>query len=205
MEYVAYKLSRLLGMDLVPPAAYRTGGIEVDYKTFDEGAFMYWVDDAKELGEVGDFGKARDTGCWGHGIDPRVVLSDTRVLDVLLQNSDRHSGHFLFGRHWTEGGGSVDAGDAKHENEKGKASKKSVGNSPRHGNGVSPLGGTTYRPVLIDHAASFRREAFVSMEHDNAFQTGASTVVKAGTYLRLRFLDARIIEKKKQTALSRRT
>ena len=103
MEYVAYKLSRMLGMDLVPPAAYRTGGIELDYKTFDEGAFMYWVDDAKELEQVGDFGAAERDGCWGEGVDPRVVLSDTRVLDVLLQNSDRHSGHFLFGRHWTEG------------------------------------------------------------------------------------------------------
>ena len=103
MEYVAYKLSRMLGMDLVPPAAYRTGGIELDYKTFDEGAFMYWVDDAKELEQVGDFGAATRDGCWGEGVDPRVVLSDTRVLDVLLQNSDRHSGHFLFGRHWTEG------------------------------------------------------------------------------------------------------
>ncbi len=29
------------------------------------------------------------------------------------------------------------------------------------------------RPVLIDHAASFRRGAHVSMEHENAFQTGA--------------------------------
>jgi hypothetical protein len=28
------------------------------------------------------------------------------------------------------------------------------------------------RPVLIDHAASFRRDAYVSMEHENAFQTG---------------------------------
>ena len=41
------------------------------------------------------------TGAWGEGIDPRVVLSDTRIFDVLLQNSDRHAGHFLFGRHWT--------------------------------------------------------------------------------------------------------
>jgi hypothetical protein len=28
------------------------------------------------------------------------------------------------------------------------------------------------RPVLSDHAAGFRPEAFVSMEHENAFCTG---------------------------------
>ena len=134
MEYVAYKLSRMLGMDLVPPAAYRTGGIELDYKKFDEGAFMYWVDGADELEKTGDFRTASETGCWGEGVDPRVVLSDTRVLDVLLHNSDRHSGHFLFGRHWTEGG--------PDESESG---------------GSASLGGSEWRPALIDHAASFRK------------------------------------------------
>jgi hypothetical protein len=57
MEYVAYRLSRMLGMDSVPPAAYRRpeGGIELDYKRFDEGAFLYWVDGADELEKTGDF------------------------------------------------------------------------------------------------------------------------------------------------------
>ena len=78
------------------------------------------------------------------------MLSDTRVLDVLLHNSDRHSGHFLFGRHWTEGGPDESESD-----------------------GSASLGGSEWRPALIDHAASFRKEAFVSMEHENAFaQTG---------------------------------
>jgi hypothetical protein len=172
MEYVAYKLSRMLGMDLVPPAAYRTGGIELDYKTFDAGAFMYWVHGADELEKTGDYRTAVETGCWGRGVDPRAVLSDTRVLDVLLHNSDRHSGHFLFGRHWTEGG--PDEGE---------------------GDGGASLGGSEWRPVLIDHAASFRREAFVSMEHENAFQTGPTTCVKANTYLRLRFLDAAAVKR----------
>lgn len=56
------------------------------------------------------------------------------------------------------------------------------------------LSGSEYRPVLIDHAASFRREAFVSMEHENAFQTGPTTCVGCKTYLRLRFLDAKAIK-----------
>ena len=47
-----------------------------------------------------------------------------------------------------------------------------------------------WRPVLIDHAAGFRREAVVTMEHENAFQTGPVRCVSASTYLRLRLLDA---------------
>ena len=217
MEYVAYKLSRMLGMDLVPPAAYRTGGIELDYKTFDEGAFMYWVDDAKELEQVGDFGAATRDGCWGEGVDPRVVLSDTRVLDVLLQNSDRHSGHFLFGRHWTEGlpadggafgalergggdggsNGNANGGDRGSSNgsSNGDANGEGGARDARFGNGTPTLGGARYLPCLIDHAASFRPEAFVSMEHENAFQTGPTVCVKSSTYLRLRFLDAAAIER----------
>jgi hypothetical protein len=206
MEYVAYKLSRMLGMDLVPPAAYRTGGIELDYKTFEEGAFMYWVDEAKELDQVGDFGTAVSTGCWGSGVDPRVVLSDTRVLDVLLQNSDRHSGHFLFGRHWTEGGQASSAGtssdDGSRDSSAGDSSEARAAAdgdgekaNARDGNGAATLGGVSRRPVLIDHAASFRPEAFVSMEHENAFQTGPTVCVKSTTYLRLRFLDAQAIER----------
>lgn len=206
MEYVAYKLSRMLGMDLVPPAAYRTGGIELDYKTFDEGAFMYWVDDAKELEQVGDFGAATRDGCWGEGVDPRVVLSDTRVLDVLLQNSDRHQGHFLFGRHWTEGvqderdvgrDGATDGGRFRDGGKNGDSNGDSNGDGrdARFGNGEPTLGGTRYLPCLIDHAASFRPEAFVSMEHENAFQTGPTVCVKSSTYLRLRFLDAAAIER----------
>ena len=200
MEYVAYKLSRMLGMDLVPPAAYRTGGIELDYKTFDEGAFMYWVDDAKELDQVGGFEAATRDGCWGDSVDPRVVLSDTRVLDVLLQNSDRHQGHFLFGRHWTEGvrdAGGVGAfdGDGGDGGRSRDGGKNGDGRDARFGNGEPTLGGTRYLPCLIDHAASFRPEAFVSMEHENAFQTGPTVCVKSSTYLRLRFLDAAAIER----------
>ena len=28
------------------------------------------------------------------------------------------------------------------------------------------------RPVLLDHAAGFRKEAYVAMDHENAFGTG---------------------------------
>jgi hypothetical protein len=38
-----------------------------------------------------------------------------------------------------------------------------------------------------------RREAVVSMEHENAFSTGPVRCVSASTYLRLRFLDAHTV------------
>lgn len=68
----------------------------------------------------------REAGRESWGADPDVLLSDTRILDVLLHNSDRHHGHFLLGPHWAHGrqAGSSWQGDC--------------------------------RPILIDHAASFR-------------------------------------------------
>ena len=44
MEFVAYRLSRRLGMDYVPPAAYRRpeGGIDVDHRHFKARPSMTW-------------------------------------------------------------------------------------------------------------------------------------------------------------------
>ena len=58
--------------------------------------------------------------------------------------------------------------------------------------------------MLIDHAAGFRKEALVTMRHDNAFQTGAVTCISARTYLRLRFLDAATIASNFSRYLSER-
>lgn len=139
MEWVAYELNLMLGMDRVPPVAYRKGGVDVDFQHFDEGAFLHFVPEAKELQTV-------PQGEWGCPVD--VLLSDTRILDVLLHNSDRHHGHFLIGQHWV----------APHAR----------------------------LPVLIDHAAGFRKDAFVSLDHENAFRTGPVRVVSAKTYLKVR-------------------
>lgn len=49
IEAVAYKLNLLLGMDYVPPVAYRTRGVDVDYRHFSEGAFMYFAHNSDEL------------------------------------------------------------------------------------------------------------------------------------------------------------
>ena len=146
MEWVAYELSLMLGLDLVPPVAYRRGGVECHYQHFEEGAFIHFGPDAVELQEA-------PLDAWG--VPQALLLSDTRILDVLLHNSDRHHGHFLFGPGW-----------------------------------VAPHG---KQPILIDHAAAFRKEAHVTLDHENAFRTGPVRCVSSRTYLRLRFLDARAI------------
>jgi hypothetical protein len=93
MEYVAYALNRMLGMDLVPPVAYRRN-VELDYKHFGEGAMIYMVPDAHLL-------KGVPEQEWGHRKD--LFLSDARILDILIQNPDRHRGNYIRGRHWVDG------------------------------------------------------------------------------------------------------
>ena len=160
MEWVAYRLNLMLGMDYVPPVAYRTGGItfnvaDQDNKevSYAEGAMLYFTEDAHQL-------RCFPEAQWGTPPEPKdLLLSNTRVLDTLLHNSDRHHGHFLLSRHWCRGAWSGDRW-------------------------VGEMG-----PCLIDHAASFRADAEVTMTHENAFRTGPVGCVAAETYLRLRFLD----------------
>ena len=195
MELVAYKLNRVLGMDYVPPTAYRmnrkgpacskkdtqmgSNPIQCDYKEFDEGAFIYWAQESQTLKEV-------HPEHWK--TSQKQVLSDTRVMDVLLGNSDRHHGHFLFAEHWVDANPipevfkneiSDDNGDRQHKN---------------NHNNVEDTRSNHY-PILIDHAAAFRDGAWVDMTHENAFQTGPTLCVSAKTYFRLRLLDARAIAK----------
>ena len=195
MELVAYKLNRVLGMDYVPPTAYRmnrkgpacskkdtqmgNNPIQCDYKEFDEGAFIYWAQESQTLKEV-------HPEHWK--TSQKQVLSDTRVMDVLLGNSDRHHGHFLFAEHWVNAKPipevfkneiSDDNGDRQHNS---------------NHNNVEDMQSNHY-PILIDHAAAFRDGAWVDMTHENAFQTGPTLCVSAKTYFRLRLLDARAIAK----------
>ena len=199
MELVAYKLNRVLGMDYVPPTAYRmnrkgpacskkdtqmgNNPIQCDYKKFDEGAFIYWAQDSQTLKEV-------HPERWK--TSQKQVLSDTRVMDVLLGNSDRHHGHFLFAEHWVDAKPvpelfrneiSDDNGNRQHNN-----------NSNNSNNNVEDMQPNHY-PILIDHAAAFRDGAWVDMTHENAFQSGPTMCVSAKTYFRLRLLDARAIAK----------
>ncbi len=93
IEYVAYELNRMLGMDHVPPVAYRRK-IDVDFQQFAEGALLFKVPDAHLLKKVPE-------EKWG--VNKDALLSDTKILDVLIQNSDRHHGNFLRGQHWADG------------------------------------------------------------------------------------------------------
>jgi len=155
MESVAYHLNRLLGMDYVPPCVFKPYA-DVDWQHFElGGVFMYWAERGYEL-------KNEPQEKWGRARD--VVLSDARVLDVLIQNSDRHHGHFLFAEHWGAGG-HVQDGEWR-----GRPS-----------------------PVFIDHAAGLRPEAHVDMCHDNSFATGVTCKISARTFLRLRCMERSVL------------
>ncbi|GLI63649.1 hypothetical protein VaNZ11_006647 [Volvox africanus] len=163
IEVAAYQLNLLLGMDLVPPAVMR-GDCDVDWTHYPQGgAFIYWCAGPRQLNTV-------SMSDWS--VPGPVLLSDTRILDVLIQNSDRHAGHFLYAEHWADG---------------------DYAPQP-YGRGGSGGGSSFWRgrmsPVLIDHAAGFRQDAFVCLDHENAFLTGPTRRISARTYLRLRFLDA---------------
>ncbi|MBI4404648.1 MAG: hypothetical protein HY537_10825 [Deltaproteobacteria bacterium] len=93
MEYVAYVLNRKLAMDYIPPMAYRRG-FGFNGQWFAEGAIIYRVPDTRRLLEVQE-------SEWG--LSKRAVLSDNRILNVLLQNPDGHFKNLLFGRHWVDG------------------------------------------------------------------------------------------------------
>lgn len=98
MEYVAYQLNQMLGLDYVAPVAYRKN-LNIDGHT--EGAFIYFVPNAHGLKRV-------SLENWGQDkvfteIDKQLFLSDTRILDVLLLNPDRHIDNFMRGKHWVDG------------------------------------------------------------------------------------------------------
>lgn len=102
MEYVGYKINRWLGMDLIPPVAYRKN-VNMNGTHYPEGgALIYFVDDAHSL-------QAVDRKIWDSSnkdfqkIDQELFYSDTQILDVVLQNHDRHKDNFLRAKHWTDG------------------------------------------------------------------------------------------------------
>ncbi len=154
VEAVAYRLNRLLGMDYVPPTVHRTNA-DCDWQSWPSSVFMYWAEAGQALCEV-------PMDAWA-GIPSAVVLSDARVLDVLLHNSDRCHDHLMMARHWALG-------------------EPSTGSNWRG----------QQQPVLIDHAAGFRPGAEVRMEQDNAFLTGPTTVVSARTLQHLRCVVLRL-------------
>ncbi|MGZ3739646.1 MAG: hypothetical protein ACXVB9_09755 [Bdellovibrionota bacterium] len=95
MEYLAYDLNRKLDMDYVPPTAYRRGlHVEADGQVFTEGAFILKAPEFKALAALpGEkFAAAHD-----------AVISDNRVLNVLMHNQDGHYWNLGSGKHWVDG------------------------------------------------------------------------------------------------------
>lgn len=93
MEYVSYEVSKLLGMENIPPVAYRYN-LTLNGQFFHQGSMQYFVSGAKLLKEV-------DKKNWN--VDTDDFISDARVIDILLQNPDRHAGNFIYGPHWIDG------------------------------------------------------------------------------------------------------
>ena len=136
---------------------------------------MYWADRGVELSDV---------PCERWGVSKDLLISDTRILDVLLQNSDRHAGHFMSAEHWAKG---------EYTGNQGQSGRQRAGHLRNGGNGASAEQGSWVGRrscLLIDQAAGFRPEAYVTLDHENSFQTGPCRKIGAKTYMRLRFLDA---------------
>lgn len=93
LEYVSYEISRLLEMDIIPPVAYRRN-LTLNGLFFHEGSMQYFVEGATLLRGV-------EKSKWN--LDADEFISNARVIDVLLQNPDRHSGNFIYGQHWIDG------------------------------------------------------------------------------------------------------
>lgn len=93
-EYVAYVLNRILGMDYIPPMAYRKNLISISGEEIGEGVTIFKVPHTSLLKEAPEI-------FWGRSRE--AVLSDNRILNVLLQNPDAHAKNLLIGSHWNDG------------------------------------------------------------------------------------------------------
>ena len=87
-ELAAYKLDRLLGLDMVPVAVPRTIGKQ-------PGILQFWIDDSISLKQMLEQ-KLQPSG-WC-ATNPQYNLMN--VFDLLIHNSDRNQGNALFTRDW---------------------------------------------------------------------------------------------------------
>ena len=84
-EAAAYELSKLLGLDMVPPTVMR----EIDGRT---GSLQLWVEDAKLFADAADSApRSRD---W------QRAVSRMRLFDHLICNLDRNGRNYLVSSSW---------------------------------------------------------------------------------------------------------
>ena len=94
MEVTMYKLNRILGMDMVPPTAYRRN-VTLNGRNFGEGALMVWVDDSHGVNNV-----AKKHWKPKH----EAFASDLRILQILGRDADhQNANNVLRGKHWSDG------------------------------------------------------------------------------------------------------
>ena len=145
LEYVAYEIAYKLGIDSVPPAAYRKRSngnpIVINGRVFEEGALLYFVPGSQSIRNVPreNWERREDYTT----LDQDLFISDARVLDVLLQNPDRHINNYMHGRHWVDGRWSpflIDHGASKPEFNISLTTKTAFGDL-----GVSKFRLSTYR------------------------------------------------------------
>ena len=84
----AYEMSRLLGLNHVPPVVLRRiGGEQVSVQAWVEGAMM---ENERIAGDVDPPSL----------VDFRRQMQDMRVFDTLIGNVDRNTGNILYDEHW---------------------------------------------------------------------------------------------------------
>jgi hypothetical protein len=87
-EIAAYRLDRLLQLEMVPPTIERK--VERDFMSI-----QLWVDDTRTLKEVQQKNlRAPDVDAWNR------QLHRAQVFDNLIGNIDENSGNLLFDRQW---------------------------------------------------------------------------------------------------------
>ncbi|MGH8085353.1 MAG: metallophosphoesterase [Lysobacter sp.] len=87
-EVAAYRLDRILGLQMVPVAVPRT----VDGQ---RGMLQYWVEDA-----VNETDRAQRKLGYGSDCDFHSQHALVNVFDMLINNVDRNTGNILYDRNW---------------------------------------------------------------------------------------------------------
>ena len=88
-EIAAYRLDRLLGLDMIPVTVPRTIGGR-------KGVLQFWIDDSINLRTMLERKLQPDGWC-----DPEPQYNLMNVFDVLIHNTDRTQENALFTRDWT--------------------------------------------------------------------------------------------------------